>query len=96
MNNNQPSLGGFEQYAAERDDRLLMLSTGHFTEFDYVVDVAGQTVKLITKPEDLVFQDKWRVATPQERLCRGKLSRSRESPMECRCTMSHDAQQFSE
>lgn len=33
-------------------------STGQFTGFDDVVDVAGQTVKLITKPEDLVFQEK--------------------------------------
>lgn len=58
LNNNDSSLDGFKQYLADRDDRLLILSDGHFTGFDYVVEVAGQTVKMTTGPDNLVFQEK--------------------------------------
>jgi hypothetical protein len=32
-------------------------STGHYTGFDYVVEVRKQVVRLTTAPEDLVFQE---------------------------------------
>ena len=52
-----PSLDGFSAYLAQRGDPLFILSTGHYTGFDYVVKVTGQAVRLTTAPEDLVFQE---------------------------------------
>jgi hypothetical protein len=58
LSHNEPTLAGFASYLAERDDRLLVLSTGHLTGFDHIVDVQGQTMRLTTAPEDLVFQER--------------------------------------
>jgi hypothetical protein len=58
LNNGDPSLAGFHAYLAQRDDRLYILSTGHWSGLDYVVDVRGQTVHLTTAPEDLVFDER--------------------------------------
>jgi hypothetical protein len=58
LNHNDPSLAGFKRYLAERDDRLLVVSTGHLTGFDTIVDVQGQTLRLTAAPEDLVFQER--------------------------------------
>jgi len=57
LNGNDPSLAGFPTYLAQRADPLFILSTGHYTGFDFVVDVRGQVVRLTTEPEDLVFQE---------------------------------------
>src|SRR5215211_6255819 len=55
--NDDVSLSGFSAYLAQREDRVFILSTGHYTGFDYVVEVKGQVVRLSTAPEDLVFQE---------------------------------------
>jgi hypothetical protein len=57
LNGNDPSLDGFSAYLAQRVDPVLILPTGHYTGFDYVVKVVGQVVRLTTPPEDLVFQE---------------------------------------
>jgi endonuclease YncB( thermonuclease family) len=57
LNDNDPSLDGFQAYLAQRLDPVLILSTGHYTGFDYVVEVVGQVVRLTVRPEDLVFQE---------------------------------------
>jgi endonuclease YncB( thermonuclease family) len=57
LNDNDPSLAGFSAYLAQRADQLFILSTGHYTGFDFVVKVDGQKVRLTTAPEDLVFQE---------------------------------------
>ncbi len=57
LNGDDPSLTGFKAYLAQRGDPVFILSTGHYTGFDYVVDVKGQVVRLTTEPEDLVFQE---------------------------------------
>ena len=57
LNDNDPSLAGFSTYLAQRSDPVFILSTGHYTGFDFVVDVRGQVVRLTTDPEDLVFQE---------------------------------------
>ncbi len=44
-------------YLQQRGDPLFILSSGRYTGFDYVVRVDGQNVRLITDPEDLVFQE---------------------------------------
>jgi hypothetical protein len=57
LNNDDPSLSGFKAYLAQRPDQVFILSTGHYTGFDYVVEVRKQVVRLTTAPEDLVFQE---------------------------------------
>ena len=57
LNGGDPSLAGLPAYLAQRDDRVLILSTGHYTGFDFVVAVDGQSVRLTRPPEDLVFQE---------------------------------------
>jgi hypothetical protein len=58
LNNCDPSLAGFHDYLAQRDDRLYILSTGHWVGLDYVTQVRGQTVHLTTAPENLVFDER--------------------------------------
>jgi endonuclease YncB( thermonuclease family) len=58
QNDGDTSLAGFESFLEAKDDRLLVLSTGQFTGFDNVLQVAGQFVKLLNTPEDLVFFEK--------------------------------------
>jgi endonuclease YncB( thermonuclease family) len=55
INDDDDSLAGFLPYLAARDDRMFILSTGHSTGFDFVVEVTGQNLKLTRPPEDLVF-----------------------------------------
>jgi hypothetical protein len=54
LNDDDPSLAGFASCPAERDERLLVVLTGHFTGFDHLVDVQGQTIRLTTPLEDHV------------------------------------------
>ena len=49
------SLSGFLDFLAARDDRVIVLSEGHVTGFDSVVEVRDETVRLTHPPEDLVF-----------------------------------------
>jgi endonuclease YncB( thermonuclease family) len=49
------SLDGFEEFLAARDDRVLVLPDGQLTGLDTVVQVEGQTVRLLHPPEDVVF-----------------------------------------
>ena len=57
LNDGDVALDGFPAYLAQRQDPVFILSTGHYTGFDFVVDVRGQVVRLTTEPEDLVFQE---------------------------------------
>jgi hypothetical protein len=57
LNDDDPDLAGFAAYLAQREDRVFILSTGHYTGFDYVVEVKKQVVRLTVAPEDLVFQE---------------------------------------
>src|ERR671922_20600 len=54
----ETSLDGFRSYLEKRDDRLFILGTGHWTGFDTVVSVDGQTVRLTEAPEALVFEER--------------------------------------
>jgi hypothetical protein len=57
LNDDDPALAGFPAYLAQRKDQVFILSTGHYTGFDYVVEVKKQVVRLTVAPEDLVFQE---------------------------------------
>jgi endonuclease YncB( thermonuclease family) len=58
QNDGDNSLAGFERFLEAKNDRLMVLSTGQFTGFDNILDIQGQKVKLLYKPEDLVFFEK--------------------------------------
>lgn len=60
QNDGNITLDGFDDYLAQRDDRVFVLSQGQITGFDSVVkvDEAANTVRLQTEPEDIIFQEK--------------------------------------
>ena len=49
------SLAGFMAFLASHNDRLYVISDGHATGFDTVVEVAGRTVRLTRDITDLIF-----------------------------------------
>ncbi|MBW4698592.1 MAG: thermonuclease family protein [Aphanocapsa lilacina HA4352-LM1] len=57
LNDGDPSLAGFKIYLESRTDEVTILSAGHFTHLDTVVEVDGQRLKLLVPPEDLVFRE---------------------------------------
>ena len=57
LNDSEISLGGFRNYVEQRDDRMVILPSGHITGFDYVINVQGQHVELTEPPENLVFME---------------------------------------
>ena len=52
------SINGFKDYLAANPDPVMELKTGHFTNLDTFVEVAGNKVKLTVEPENLVFIEK--------------------------------------
>jgi hypothetical protein len=48
-------LSGFASWLKGTKEQVLDLTTGGFTHFDNVVDVTGNRVKLLRRPEELVF-----------------------------------------
>jgi hypothetical protein len=50
-------VAGFKQYLEARGDLVTILPTAHFTHFDTVVEVSGETVRLTVPPEDLIFEE---------------------------------------
>jgi hypothetical protein len=58
LNDGDISLGGFRSYVEQRDDRLVIVPSGHVTGFDYVINVQGQRVALTEPPDNLVFMEK--------------------------------------
>ncbi|TNE49300.1 MAG: nuclease [Deltaproteobacteria bacterium] len=52
---NGGSVSGFKDYLAESPEPILVLESAHFTNFDSVVRVEGNTVKLTVPPEGMVF-----------------------------------------
>ena len=58
LNGDDPSLAGFMTFLSQQDDQLWVIPTGQKTNFDTVVAVSGQTVRLKRLPEELVFEEK--------------------------------------
>ena len=58
FNSGDTSLVGFSEWLNEHDDRVVILPEGHHTGFDQAVHVDGQTVKLTTAVENLIFDEK--------------------------------------
>jgi endonuclease YncB( thermonuclease family) len=58
LNDNDPSLDGFAEYLAQRDDRIYVLPTGQWTGLDSIVKVAGQSLQLQYPPEQIVFEER--------------------------------------
>jgi hypothetical protein len=59
MEGQDDNIGNFLSFMQAKGDALTVLSTGQFTHLDTLidVDVAGNTVKLLKPPEDLVFDE---------------------------------------
>ncbi|MFG3165768.1 hypothetical protein [Streptomyces sp. NPDC048200] len=52
-------MDGFHPYLEQREDRLFILSSGHWTGFDTLVEITNaNTVRLNRPAEDLVFDNK--------------------------------------
>jgi hypothetical protein len=49
------NLAGFKNFLAANVGRVLIISQGHFTHLDNVVQVNGDVLKLRYRPEDLIF-----------------------------------------
>jgi endonuclease YncB( thermonuclease family) len=59
LNDGDLSLAGFVSFLGQRDDRLFVLSTGHSTGLDTIVQVVDDdTVKLTVLPENIVFDER--------------------------------------
>jgi endonuclease YncB( thermonuclease family) len=59
LNDGDLSLAGFGAFLDQRDDRLFILSTGHSTSLDTIVQVSDDnSVKLTVPPEDIVFDER--------------------------------------
>ena len=50
------TVGGFEQFLANRQEGVTVISSTHFTHFDTLVTVQGDIVKLTELPENLMFE----------------------------------------
>jgi hypothetical protein len=50
-----PSLARFKAFLASHDDRVYVISDGHPTGFDTVIEVSGDTVQLTKPITDLIF-----------------------------------------
>ncbi len=50
------SVAGFREYLEDLAEEILILSTGHFTNFDTIVTVSGDTVRMTERPENVIFQ----------------------------------------
>ena len=51
-----PNLEGFLVWLAARDTKpVMIISTQHFTHFDNLIEVNGQTIRLLELPENLIF-----------------------------------------
>ena len=48
-------VAGFAPWLAEKKEQILDLTTGGFTHFDDVLALDGAVVRLVRKPEELVF-----------------------------------------
>jgi hypothetical protein len=51
------SVGGFLHFMEAKAEEIVIISTGHATHFDTIIDVQGQTVRLTVPPEDIMFME---------------------------------------
>jgi Micrococcal nuclease (thermonuclease) homologs len=51
------SVDGFGEYLKTLNEKVLVVKNAHFTHFDNLVTLTGKHIKLIEKPEDLVFYE---------------------------------------
>jgi hypothetical protein len=49
------SVTGFKEFLAARAEDILIISKAHYTHFDTVVKVKGNTVRMTELPENLIF-----------------------------------------
>jgi hypothetical protein len=57
MNDGSASLAGFTAYLDQQDDRVYVMPDLHYTGLSTLVEVSGQTVRIATPPELLIFEE---------------------------------------
>jgi endonuclease YncB( thermonuclease family) len=50
------TVAGFKEFLEMKDEGITIISTTHFTHFDSVVEVDGDTVRMNEPPENLIFE----------------------------------------
>lgn len=50
------SIAGFKEFLREKDEGIYLISSGHYTHFDTVVEVEGDKVRMTVAPEDILFE----------------------------------------
>ncbi|MFN8493782.1 MAG: hypothetical protein U0350_39635 [Caldilineaceae bacterium] len=49
------TVGVFKEYMEARAEAIFIISTAHYTHFDTILEVAGETVRMTEPPENLLF-----------------------------------------
>lgn len=49
-------VAGFKEFLEAKNEGVTIISSAHFTHFDTVVEVAGDTVRMTEPPENLIFE----------------------------------------
>lgn len=49
-------VAGFKEFLENREEGITIISTTHFTHFDTVIEVSGDTVAMTEPPENLIFE----------------------------------------
>jgi endonuclease YncB( thermonuclease family) len=50
------SIAGFKAFLREKDEGIYLISSGHYTHFDTVIEVEGDKVRMTVAPEDILFE----------------------------------------
>lgn len=50
-------VAGFKNYLQSLNEGITIISTAHFTHFDYVIDVQGSVMRMTEQPENLIFAE---------------------------------------
>ena len=49
-------VAGFQEFLAARQEGVYIISKAHYTHFDNVIKVSGDTVRMTERPENLIFE----------------------------------------
>jgi hypothetical protein len=50
------AVAGFKEFLEEKQEGITIIPSAHFTHFDFVVEVAGDTVRMTEPPENIMFE----------------------------------------
>jgi hypothetical protein len=50
------AVAGFKEFLEKKREGITIIPTAHFTHFDYIVEVVGNTVRMTEPPENIMFE----------------------------------------